>query len=121
MFISVAHEGSLQLTVEPLDHAIGGGMPRSIPGKRDTGDGSQVLEKAGLELPALVGCNLLGAAETSNSDSDEGLSDCFGGDVRKRERLRPTCVSVDGGETVPEAGRDRQRPDQVDMHMRETS
>jgi len=29
-------------------------------------------------------------------------------------------LSVDGSETVPEAGRDRQRPDQVDMHMRET-
>jgi hypothetical protein len=38
----------------------------------------------------------------------------------ERERLRPTGVSVDGSETVPEARSDRQRPDQVDMHMRKT-
>jgi len=73
-----------------------------------------------LKLPALVGCYLLGAAETSNQYRDEGLSDCFGGNARQRECLRP-CVSVDGSETVPKAGGDRQRPDQVDMHMRETS
>ena len=120
MFISMAHEGGLQLMVEPLDHSIGGGMPCSSLGERGTGDGSQSLEKAGLELLALVGCNLQGAAETSNPDRDEGLSDRFGCDGRKRECLRPTYVSVDGGETVPEAGRDRQWPDQVDMHMRKT-
>jgi len=78
---------------------------------------SQGLEKAGLELSALVGCDLLGAVETGNPDRDEGLSD---GNVRQRESLRPTCVSVDGCETVPKTGRNRQRPDQVDMHMRET-
>jgi len=71
-------------------------------------------------LPALIGCDLLGTAETSNPDGDEGLSNCFGGDVRQRECLRPTGVSVDGSETVPETKRDRQRPHQVDMHMRET-
>jgi len=71
-------------------------------------------------LPALVGCDLLGAAETGNPDRDEGLSDCFGGNVSQRESLKPTCVSVDGCETVPEAGRNRQRPDQVEMHKRET-
>ena len=32
MFIGMAHEGSLQLMVGPLDRAIGGGMPRSSPG-----------------------------------------------------------------------------------------
>jgi len=63
---------------------------------------------------------LLGAAETGNPDRDEGLSDCFGGNVRQRECLRPTCVSVDGSETVLEAGGVRQQPDQVDMHGRET-
>ena len=31
-----------------------------------------------------------------------------------------TGVSVDGGETVPEARRHRQRPYQVNMHMRQT-
>jgi len=34
--------------------------------------------------------------------------------------LRPTGVSVDGSETVPETRRNRQRPEQVDMHMWET-
>jgi hypothetical protein len=36
----------------------------------------------GLELPALVGCDLLGTAETSNPDGNESFSDCLGGDVR---------------------------------------
>ena len=36
----------------------------------------------------------------------------------ERECLRPTGVSVDGSETVPEARRDRQRPHQVNMHVR---
>jgi len=63
---------------------------------------------------------LLGAAETSNPEKDEGLSNCISGNVRQRGCLRSTCVSVDGSETVPEAGGDRQRPDQVDVHMRET-
>jgi hypothetical protein len=75
--------------------------------------------KRGLKLPALVGGDLLRTAETSNPDRDESLSYCFCGDLRERECLRPTGVSVDGSETVPEAGSDRQRPDQVDMHMRE--
>ena len=95
-------------------------MPCSSPGYRGSGDGSQSPEKTGLELPAPVGCDLLGTAETSNPDGDEGFSDCFGGDVRQRECLKPTGVSVDGSETVPEARRDRQRPDHVDTHMRET-
>ena len=71
-------------------------------------------------MSALVGSDLLGTAKTSNPDGDEGFSDCFGGDVRQRECLRPTGVSVDGGETVPEARRHRQRPYQVNIHMRET-
>ena len=95
-------------------------MPCRSPGYRGFGDGSQSLEKAGLELPTLVGCDLLGTAETSNPDGDEGFSDCFGGKVRQRECLRPMGVSVDSSETVPEARIDRQRPHQVDMHMRET-
>jgi hypothetical protein len=95
-------------------------MPRSSPGERGSGDGSQSLKKAGLELPALVGCDLLGTTETRNPDRDEGFSYGFGGDFRQRECLRPTGVSVDGSETVPEARRDRQRPDQVDMHMTES-
>ena len=56
----------------------------------------------------------------SNPDRDEGFSDCFGGDIRQRECIRPMGISVDGSETVPEARRDRHRPDQVNMHMRET-
>jgi len=32
MFIGVAHEGGHQLTMESLDHAIGGGMQRCSPG-----------------------------------------------------------------------------------------
>jgi len=32
VFIGMAHEGSLQLTVEPLDPAIGGEISRSSPG-----------------------------------------------------------------------------------------
>ena len=120
VFNGMAYEGDLQLAVEPLDHFIGGGMPCSSTGERCTGDGSQILEKAGLKLPALVVCNLLGAAEMSNPDRDKGLSDRFGGDVKHTECLRPKCVSVDGGNLLPEAGRYRQRPDQVDMHMRET-
>jgi hypothetical protein len=71
-------------------------------------------------LPAIVGCNLLGTAETSNPDGDEGLRDCFCGDLREWVCLRPAGVSVDGSETVPETRKDRQGPDQVDMHMRET-
>jgi hypothetical protein len=62
---------------------------------------------------------LLGIAEKNNPDGDEGFSDCFSSDVRKRECLKPMGVSVDGSETVPEARRDRQQPDQVNMHMRE--
>ena len=73
----------------------------------------------GLELPALICCDMLGTAKTSDPDGDEGFSDCFGGDVRQRECLRPTGLSVDGSVTVPEARRDRQWPNQVDMHMRE--
>jgi len=71
-------------------------------------------------LPAVVGCDLLGTAEMSNPDGDEGFSDCFGGDVRQRECLRPMDVSVDGSETVLEARGNRQRPDQANMHMRQT-
>jgi hypothetical protein len=71
-------------------------------------------------LPALVGCDLLGTAETSNPDGDVGFSDCFGGDVRRWECLRPMGVSVDGSGTVLEARRNMQRPHQVDMHTRET-
>ena len=70
-------------------------------------------------MPALVGCDLLGTAETSDPDGDEGFSNCFDSDIRQRECLRPTCVSVDGSDTVPEARRDRQLPNQVYMHMRE--
>jgi len=40
--------------------------------------------------------------------------------VKERECLRPTDVSVDGGETVPENRRHGQRPYQVNMHLRET-
>jgi len=54
----------------------------------------------------------------SNPDADEGFSNCFGGDVRQRECLRPTGVSVDGSETVLVARRDRQRPHQVNVHER---
>ena len=32
MFIGMAHEGGLQLSIESLDEAIGGGMPCSRPG-----------------------------------------------------------------------------------------
>ena len=74
----------------------------------------------GLKFAALVSCDLLGTAEMSNSDGDEGFSNCFGGDVRQRECLRPMGVSVEGSETVPEARRGRQRPHQVNKHMRET-
>ena len=77
-------------------------------------------EKGGLKLPALVGCDLMGTAETSNPDGDEGLRDCFGGDLRERKCLRPTGVPVYGSETVPEARRDRQCRDQVDTHIRKT-
>jgi len=55
---------------------------------------ARVLKKADFELPALVGCDLLGTAETSNPDGDEGFRDCFGGDVRRRECLRPTGVLI---------------------------
>jgi hypothetical protein len=78
------------------------------------------LQKTGLELPALIGCDLLETAETSNPGGDEGFSDCCGGDFRQRECLRPTGVSVDDSEAVPEARRPRQRPYQVNMHMTET-
>jgi plasmid stabilization system protein ParE len=37
-----------------------------------------------------------------STQTDEGFSDCFGGDVRERECLRPTGVSIDCGEAVPE-------------------
>ena len=40
--------------------------------------------------------------------------------VKERECLRPTDVSVDGGETVPENRRHGQRPYQINMHLRET-
>jgi len=50
-------------------------------------DGSHSLEKAGLKLPALVGCDLLRTAKMSNPDRDEGFSNCFGGGVRQRECL----------------------------------
>jgi len=43
-------------------------MPCSRPGYRGSGEGSQSLEETGLELSAVVGCDLLGAAETSNPD-----------------------------------------------------
>jgi hypothetical protein len=76
------------------------------------------FEKAGLKSPALVGCDLLGTAETSNPDGDKGLSNCLCGDLRDRECLRPMGVSVEGSETVPETRRDRQRPDQVNMCQR---
>jgi hypothetical protein len=69
-------------------------------------------------MSALVGGDLLRTVETSNPRGDESLSDCFGGDMRQKECLRPKGVSVDGSETVPETSRDRQRPDQVDMLMR---
>ena len=71
-------------------------------------------------MPALVGYDLLGTAETGNPDGDEGFSDSFGGDVRQRGCLRPMGISVDGGEAVPEARRHRQSPYQGNMHMRET-
>jgi hypothetical protein len=66
MFIVREHEGGLPLSVEPLNEAIGGGMPCSRPGQGGSGEGSQSLEETGLELPALVDCELLGAAETDN-------------------------------------------------------
>jgi len=78
------------------------------------------LEKTGLELPTLFGCDLLGATETSNADGDKGFGDCFGGDVKERDCLRPTYISIDGFETVPEARRNRQLSDQVDRHVGET-
>ena len=68
MFISMTHQVGLQLSVESLDNAIGGEMPCSRPGYRGSGEISQSLEETGHELPALVGCDLLGAAETSNPD-----------------------------------------------------
>ena len=68
--------------MESLDKEIGGGMPCSRLGYRGSGAVNQSLKETGLELPALVGCELLGAAETSNPKSDEGFSDFFGGDVR---------------------------------------
>jgi hypothetical protein len=77
-------------------------------------------EKAGLEWPALVVCDLLGTGETRNPDGYEGFSDCFGGGVGQGECLRPPVVSVDGSETVPEARIDRQGPEKVNMHTRET-
>ena len=61
-------------------------------------------------MPALVGCDLLGAAETRNPNGDEGFSDCFGGDVRERECLRSTGVPVDGSEAVPEDRTHKQQP-----------
>jgi hypothetical protein len=73
----------------------------------------------GLKLSVLVGYDLLGTADKSNPDGDEGLIDFFGGDL-KEECLRPKGKSVDGSETMPEVRRDRQRPDQVDMLMRKT-
>jgi len=73
------------------------------------------VEREGIELPALVVCDLLGTAETSNPDGDEGFSHCFGVDVRRRECLRPTGVSVGGSEIMLEARRERQRSLQVDM------
>jgi hypothetical protein len=36
----------------------------------------------GLKLRALVSCDLMGTAEMSNPDGDEGFSYCFSGDVR---------------------------------------
>jgi len=62
----------------------------------------------------------MGTAKMSNPDRDEGFSDCFGGDIRQRECIRPMGISVDGSETVPEARGDRQWPEQVSMHMRQT-
>jgi len=78
------------------------------------------LDKTGLQLPVLVGCNLLENVETRNPDGDEGFRDCFGGNLREMDCLRPKDESVDDSETVPEPKRDRQRPDQVDIHMRKT-
>ena len=34
----------------------------------------------------------------------KALANSSGGDVSQRESLRPTCVSVDGSEAVPEVG-----------------
>jgi hypothetical protein len=73
MFIGMAHEGSLQLMGQPLNHATAGRMPCISPGYRGSGNGSQSLEKMDLELPALVGCDLLGKTETSNPEGDEGI------------------------------------------------
>ena len=61
-----------------------------------------------------------GQPKRATQTDNEGFCDCVVGDVKERDCLRPTGVSVDGGETVPEARRHRQRPYQVNMHMRET-
>jgi hypothetical protein len=53
----------------------------------------------------------------SNPNRDKGLSDYFCDDLREGECLRPTGVSVDGSGTLPETREDRQRPNQVDMHV----
>jgi hypothetical protein len=69
MLISVAHERRLQLAMKALVQSVGGGMPRSSPTETGTGDGSLSLKKTGLELPALVGCDLLGTTETRNPET----------------------------------------------------
>jgi hypothetical protein len=70
-------------------------------------------------LSVLVGCDLLGTADKSNPDRDKGLGDFFGSDLRE-ECLGPKGKSIDGSETIPEVRRNRQRPDQVNMHMQKT-
>jgi hypothetical protein len=66
MFIGMAHDGGLQLSVESLNNATAGGMPCSRQGQGGSDKGSQDLEETGLELPVLVGCDLLGTAATNN-------------------------------------------------------
>jgi hypothetical protein len=69
-------------------------------------DSSQRTAKTGLEFPALVGCDLLGTAETSNPGVDKGLNDGFGGCLRERQCLREPDVSIDGSEPATDTRRD---------------
>jgi hypothetical protein len=69
MFIAVAHEGGLQLmgvSIMPLE----AGSPAVVRVREDPVMVAS-LEKTGLQLPALVCCDLLGATETSNPDGDK--------------------------------------------------
>jgi hypothetical protein len=70
MLIIIAYWGGFQLPLKTLDHPINRCNGTQESSVRGSGDRGERFEDTGLELPPMVGGDLLGTAEKSNPDSD---------------------------------------------------